>query len=116
MKDKPLSTLHALAMADADMELGGRFTKLTKPQVVGASPYSPYPDLPAGNPFKSDPCGVEPLVDGRSEGDVCLIPTGELFEQERSRLASSSLAADDVKAPTSLASPSGVGVKPWRRI
>jgi hypothetical protein len=70
MNDRRLNTYLAFADAEALEGAGGRFNLPEhKSTVVGASPVSPYPALPEGNPFASDPVGPEPLIDGSAEGD-----------------------------------------------
>jgi hypothetical protein len=48
-EERRLSTYRAHAEANADLELGGRFAKLTKATVVGTSPIQ-YPRLPLNSP------------------------------------------------------------------
>ena len=40
---------------DAELEMGGRFTKLTPTSVTGASAGSAYPQQPEGSPWHHDP-------------------------------------------------------------
>jgi hypothetical protein len=48
-EERRLSTYRAHAEANADLELGGRFAKVTTTTVTGASPIS-YPRQPADSP------------------------------------------------------------------
>jgi hypothetical protein len=54
------STRLGHAEANADDEAGGRFAKLNRPAVVGASPVSQYPWQPEESPWAADPVGPEP--------------------------------------------------------
>jgi len=73
-------TYHAQAQADIGTELGGRFMKIAKQNVVGASPI-PYPKQPEGSPWASDPVGLEPPL---GEDVNWQPPTGTLAEQQAS--------------------------------
>jgi hypothetical protein len=55
------STYFQHAQADPDLELGGRFKKLTPSTVVGSGPVS-YPRLPETSPWSCDPCPPEPTL------------------------------------------------------
>jgi len=52
------STYFQHAQTDPDLELGGRFKKLTPSSVVGASPVV-YPPQPEGSPWRCDPVLAE---------------------------------------------------------
>jgi hypothetical protein len=71
-------TYFSRALADAGLELGGRFGALAKPVVTGTAP---YPMLPASSPWSVDPVPTEPplgfSVDARE-------PVGTAAEIERS--------------------------------
>jgi hypothetical protein len=112
MKEKPIGTLHGLAMADALDVVGGRCTKLTRPSVVGSEPIVRYPDQPASSPWRCDPVPNEQPLGCSVEDQP---PTGKLFEQERSRHAPSS-EAGDAGAPPSSQPPSSGGGAFKRRI
>ena len=57
------------AKASADDEHGGRWASQNKTQVTGTEAAALYPRQPSTSPFANDPCGPEPLIDGRGEGD-----------------------------------------------
>jgi hypothetical protein len=52
LAEERISTYRAHAEANTDLELGGRFAKLSKTTVVGASSIS-YPKQPEGSPWAS---------------------------------------------------------------
>jgi hypothetical protein len=45
---------------DVELELGGRFAKLTPTTVTGSDPVSKVPRQPEGSPWANDPLGTEP--------------------------------------------------------
>src|SRR5262245_39762052 len=45
---------------DVELELGGRFAKLTPTTVTGSEGVVRYPRQPEGSPWASDPVGTEP--------------------------------------------------------
>jgi hypothetical protein len=49
LREEQISSYRAHAEANADLELGGRYAKVTKTTIVGASPIS-YPALPETSP------------------------------------------------------------------
>jgi hypothetical protein len=78
-----LSTYRDHAEANADLELGGRFAKLTPTSVTGSTPDHQYPRLPADSPFNQaatmvpdePPLGMdinamEPVGEHFERGDV----------------------------------------------
>ena len=78
-----LSTYRDHAEANADLELGGRFAKLTPTTVTGSTPTHQYPKLPADSPFNQaatmvpdePPLGIdinamEPVGEHFERGDV----------------------------------------------
>jgi hypothetical protein len=74
------STYLHQAQANADLELGGSYAKVTKTTVVGSG-HIAYPQLPEGNPFKSDPVPIEPPLNYNINDQPA---TGEIWEQEQS--------------------------------
>jgi hypothetical protein len=67
---KVMATYHSFANSEIADERGGRFATLDKPVVTGSTPGSAFPQMPAGNPWREEPIGPEPFVDGRGEGNV----------------------------------------------
>jgi hypothetical protein len=97
-----------LAQAIAEETSQGRFAHLSKATVTGSTP-SPWPRLPANNPWASaDPTGQEPPLGYEIHSQE---PVGTPVEVQRSIAASSSSRmGDDAPRPSSLpVSPSGVG-------
>jgi hypothetical protein len=84
---KPMRTYFDVANAEVDENFGGRFSKLTKPTVVGSSPTPVYPQQPGSSPANQS------LVAGNTEELIDAtdlpIPTGEIHEQLRSQNAPS---------------------------
>jgi hypothetical protein len=80
--DRKLSTYRAHAEADAELEMGGRYSKLLPTTVTGAMPGPVFPHQPATSPFASDPVPAEPPL-GYCIND--LEPVGETHEIERSK-------------------------------
>jgi hypothetical protein len=115
--EKPHATLFSIAQADALDLAGGRYAGAVKSHVTGSAPIAQVPRQPSNSPWNQfDKMPAEPLIDGRSEGDICLVPTGEIWEQERSlRELASSHGEDGVKAPSALIQPSVGGAKKFRR-
>jgi hypothetical protein len=98
---KVRGTYHSLAEAEANNELGGRFSAaITKTKVIGSSPIS-YPQQPTNSPWRRDPCGVEPPLGFSVEDQPT---TGEAWEVQKSidDLASSPSAHGGDETPTSL--------------
>ena len=80
-----LSTYHQHAQVNADLELGGRFAKVTTTKVTGSEPISRYPKQPASSPFACDPVPAEPPLGF----DInAMEPTGEIHEQKASEKSS----------------------------
>jgi hypothetical protein len=80
-----LSTYRAHAEANADLELGGRYAKVTTTTVVGAGPIQ-YPRLPLTAPSnQAAMVGDEPPL-GFSVNDM--EPVGEIHERNEQRAAS----------------------------
>jgi hypothetical protein len=50
LREEQISGYRAHAEANADLELGGRYAKIIKTSVIGASPAVTYPRLPADAP------------------------------------------------------------------
>jgi len=69
---------HDRAVADAEVELGGRFGALAKPTVVSGPV---YPQQPANSPWHSDPVPDEPSLGYSVEA---VEPVGEPGEIARS--------------------------------
>ena len=67
-EERRMRTYHGHAM-DADLEMGGRYSRVNTTKVVGSGPIS-YPQQPAGSPWAKDECPPEPLIAGRGEGNV----------------------------------------------
>jgi len=88
---KVMATYHSHAQSTLNDERQGRFATLDKPTVTGSTPGSQFPRMPAGNPWREEPIGPEPFVDGRGEGNVL------------------GYAIDRPDAPPSSASPVGDG-------
>jgi hypothetical protein len=65
---------------DPELELGGRFSKVIKTTVTGASPVGMYPRQPAGSPWACDPVGDEPPLGVSVEA---MEPVGEVHEREQ---------------------------------
>jgi hypothetical protein len=114
---KARSTYFQHALTDPDLELGGRFKKLTPSTVTGSSSMSAVPQQPANSPWKCDPVPAEmPL--GYSVNDQ--EPVGELHERTGDAAEGSS-TTDVVEDAAAAVEPSHVvsaaAVKPrWRRI
>ena len=117
-EERRMKTLMGQAQASLDDLAGGRFAHLNKAVITGSTPFTPYPKMPEGNPWRCDPVpNEEPL--GWSVEDQP--PTGEFHELERSRAASSSSLLDgtdgDAETPPSIRPPtSGGGARFMRRI
>jgi hypothetical protein len=76
-----MGTYFDVANAEVDENYGGRFSKLTKPTVIGSSPTAVMPRQPGDSPAnQSMLVGPEPLIDATD----LPIPTGEIHEQLRS--------------------------------
>jgi hypothetical protein len=76
------------AQTDPELELGGRFKKLTPSTVVGTSPMSVVPHQPEGSPWKCDPVPAEmPLGYSVNEQE----PVGEIHERTASTTAASAV-------------------------
>jgi hypothetical protein len=66
------------AQADPELELGGRFKKLTPSSVTGTSPMSVVPQQPENSPWRCDPVPPEmPLGYSVNEQE----PVGEIHER-----------------------------------
>jgi hypothetical protein len=82
-----LATLLDHARANADLDLGGRFAKLTPTTVTGSTPDHQYPRLPADNPSNMALMVPDEPCLGYSVND--LDPVGELHEQKASETSGS---------------------------
>jgi hypothetical protein len=69
------------AIATADEDRGGRFAVEGKSTITGSAPIS-YPQMPEGNPWRSDPVPAEPPLGYSVEDQE---PVGELHEIEKSK-------------------------------
>jgi hypothetical protein len=87
--DRKVSTYFQRAQADADLELGGRYAKVTETTVTGAAPGPIYPKQPPNSPWASEPIGPEPPLgydinamdqDGGSTVDAVGVPTAAAVE------------------------------------
>lgn len=97
--DRKVSTYHALAQAAADDLAGGRYGNVTKTTVTGADPRVAVPKQPAtsfSNQFRNMP--NEPSLGFSVEDQE---PTGEPWEVERSRNASTQVGVGDGSTPMS---------------
>jgi hypothetical protein len=81
--ERRLSTYRAFAEADADVDLGGRFSKLHPTSVTGALPNHQFPQQPETSPANQMAMMPDEPPLGYSVND--LDPTGERWEQERSK-------------------------------
>jgi hypothetical protein len=110
---KAMATYKSIAEANADLELGGRYAKVTKTTVTGSGPIS-HPQLPEGNPFKCDPVGIEPPLGFSVEDQPA---TGEPHEILRSlSSAAPDVSEGDRPAPVPIAGSRPVTPKFRRRI
>jgi hypothetical protein len=57
---KVRATYRDFAQSDPELELGGRFAKVTPSTVVGAAPVTSVPRQPEGSHWHSDPMPMEP--------------------------------------------------------
>jgi hypothetical protein len=90
--DRKVSTYFQRAQADADLELGGRYAKVTETTVTGATPGPIYPKQPPNSPWHHDPMPPEPPL-GFSVND--LEPVGEPHERQAPAGDAASVASDD---------------------
>ena len=90
LAEEQISSYRAHAEANADLELGGRFARITKTTVVGAGPIS-YPKLPEDSPSNQMAMMPDEPLLGYSVNDQECVE--EVFEQKASQAK-----------------------KPWRRI
>jgi len=88
-------TFHSRAVADAAMELGGRFASIAKPIVTGGGPS--YPTLPAASPWHKDPVPDEPPL-GYSIEELFVEPLSQVpdFEQPLGPPSPVVVAPDDL--------------------
>jgi hypothetical protein len=77
-----LSTYRAHAEANADLELGGRYSKVTTVTVTGASPTHQYPRLPLSAP--SNQAMMVPDEPPLGIDINAMDPVGEAHEQKAS--------------------------------
>ena len=106
-----LSTYRDHAENDPELQLGGRFAKVTPTTVVGAASGPVYPRLPSGPWAEGDPSGDEPPLGL----DINAIePVGEKFEQIASDPSSGFLPSqtDGGAPPSALAEPANAAVAP----
>jgi hypothetical protein len=96
IEERRMRTYHGHAL-DADLEMGGRFSRVNTTTVVGSSPIQ-YPAQPPTSPWHHDPCPPEPPL-GYSVDEQD--PVGEVFERAHS-------AASPVEPPPD----AGVGTPP----
>jgi hypothetical protein len=67
--DRKVATYHSFAQADAETEMGGRYSKVQPVTVTGSNPGAVYPRIDGG-PWAKNEMPPEPLVDGRGEGNI----------------------------------------------
>jgi hypothetical protein len=67
-----------------DLDLGGRFAKVTRTTVIGTDPIARYPAQPANSPWREELIGLEPPL-GIDIGAV--EPVGEPHERSRDAAA-----------------------------
>ena len=95
-----------------DLELGGRYAKVTKTTVTGSG-HITYPQLPEGNPFRCDPVPPESPLGYRIDD---LEPVGEPHEIANSiRKSSTSGGVDGGDRPTTVVPLAGSGPVAFRR-
>jgi hypothetical protein len=82
-EERKAKTYLSEAQINTDLELGGRFAKLPKTTVVGASPGISYPRLPQDSP--SNQMAMMPDEPSLGYSVETQEPTGEIWEQEASR-------------------------------
>jgi hypothetical protein len=76
---------------DVELEMGGRFAKLTPTSVIGASARSVYPQQPEGSPWRDDPVPNEmPLGYSVEEHEV----VGEAHERTGSSITAARAVED----------------------
>src|SRR5262245_9480182 len=90
IEERRMRTYHGHAL-DADLEMGGRFSKVNTTTVVGATPIQ-YPAQPSTSPWHHDPCPTEPPLGYSVEEQEAV---GEMFER------ASTTAAPEVEEPPS---------------
>jgi hypothetical protein len=81
-EERRLSTYRAFAEANADLELGGRFSKVTTVTVIGASPAVTYPRQPTDSP--ANQLAMTPQEPSLGYDINAMEPTGEIHEQKAS--------------------------------
>ena len=77
IEERRMRSYHGQAQS-MDLDLGGRFAKVTKTTVTGTDPVVRYPSLPTDNPWNKDVLPTEPSL-GYSIEDM--EPTGEAWER-----------------------------------
>jgi hypothetical protein len=107
-----LNTYRAHAEANADLELGGRFSKVTTTTVIGASPIR-YPRLPQGSPWACDPCPTEPPLNY----DInAMEPVGGPHEREGTPPSPTAVELDLVAPPDGDVRRAATRKAGWRRL
>jgi len=82
LAEERFSSYRDHAEANADLELGGRFSKVTKTTIVGAAPIS-YPRLPLNSPAnQAAMTAQEPPLGYNINDQDCV---GEVFERAEAR-------------------------------